>query len=92
MYGISKAECDFKMKYYLIIIFFIDDYFLCTLYLLHGAHCRSHHIPTDSVPCIRHIYTSFKTLTRSVVVPRRENSCSGLSKKPQALDAQKPGS
>lgn len=36
MYGISKAECDFEMKYYLIIPFFIDDYFLCPSYFLHG--------------------------------------------------------
>lgn len=89
MYGISKAECDCEMKYYLIIAFFIDDYFLCPTYFFHGSYRRSCHVLTDSMPYIRHISTSFKILTWSVVVPRREISCCGLGKEPQALDAWK---
>lgn len=89
MSGVSKVECDFEMKYYPIIAFFIDDYFLCPSYFLCGSYCRSCHILTDSMPYIGHISTSFKILTWSVVVPRREISCSGLSKKPQALGAWK---
>lgn len=69
--GISKVECDFEMKYYLIIAFFSDDHLLCPSYFSPGLYGRPS--PTEPMPYRKHFH-SFQTFPCSVAVPGREIS------------------